>query len=204
MANTMQVTPANPLPFGLLCYGVCVFMLSGFLWGALEPQALIGFAIFTGGAGMVLAALAAYRSGNTYATTLLGGYGFFWASFAFYLWFFAGKSANLSADLAWIAVAFGVFTAYMLVATMRTGIQTLEVLMGLLLVVFAFVWIGMVFHTGPWALKIAAVAGVLSALDAWYESFREVMATLPPVVRAAPTGRASPPPGITTKKHRAG
>jgi succinate-acetate transporter protein len=191
MANTMQTTPANPLPFGLLCYGVCVFILSGFLWGVLEPQALIGYAIFTGGAGMLLAAIAAYRAGNTYATTLLGGYGVFWASTAFYLWFFAGKSANMSADLAWIVVAFGIFTAYMLVATMRTGLQSIELLMGLLLVLFAFVWIAMAFHTGAWALKIAAVAGVLSALDAWYESFREIMATLPPVVRAAPTGRAT-------------
>lgn len=191
MANTMQTTPANPLPFGLLCYGVSVFILSGFLWGRLEPSAVIGYAIFTGGVGMVLAAMAAYRSGNTYATTLLGGYGVFWLSTAFYLWFFATKSANMSADLAWIAVAWGVFTAYMLAGSMRVGLQTLEVLLGLLLVLFVFLWIAMAFHTGTWALRIAAIAGILSAIDAWYESYREIMATLPPVVRAAPTGRVT-------------
>jgi succinate-acetate transporter protein len=191
MANTMQTTPANPLPFGLLCYGVSVFILSGFLWGRLEPSALIGYAIFTGGVGMVLAAMAAYRSGNTYATTLLGGYGVFWFSTAFYLWFFAAKSANMSADLAWIAVAWGVFTGYMLAGSMRVGLQTLQVLLGLLFVLFVFLWIANAFHTGAWALRIAAIAGILSAIDAWYESYREIMATLPPVVRAAPTGRAT-------------
>lgn len=189
MANTMQVAPANPLPFGLLCYGVSVFILSGFLWGKLEPTPLIGYAIFTGGVGMVLAALAAYRAGNTFATTLLAGYGVFWASTAFYLWFFAGKSANMNADLAWIAVAWGIFTGYMLIASMRTGLQPVQLLLGLLSVLFVFLWIAMAFHTGAWALRIGAIAGILSAIDAWYESFREIMETLPPLARAAPTVR---------------
>jgi uncharacterized protein len=191
MANTMQTAPANPLPFGLLCYGVSVFILSGFLWGALEPQPLIGYAIFTGGVGMLLASLAAYRAGNTFATTLLGGYGAFWASTAFYLWFFAGKSGNMSADLAWITIAWGIFTGYMLIASMRTGLQPVQLLLGLLFGLFVFVWIAMAFHTGAWALKLAAIFGILSAIDAWYESFREIMATLPPIVHAAPTGRAT-------------
>ncbi|HTJ27723.1 MAG TPA: acetate uptake transporter [Candidatus Limnocylindria bacterium] len=194
MANTMQPVPANPLPFGLLCYGVSVFILSGFLWGSLEPTPVIGYAIFTGGMGMVLAALAAYRAGNTYATTLLGGYGTFWASTAFYLWFFAAHSANMTADLAWIAVAWGIFTAYMLVASLRTNLQAVQLLLGLLLVLFIFLWIAMTFHTGAWTLKIAAIAGVLSALDAWLESFREIMGTLPPVTRPAPAGRTTAQP----------
>lgn len=191
MANTMQPTPANPLPLGLLCYGVSVFVLSGFLWGKLDPTPLIGFAIFTGGVGMLLAAIAAYRSGNTYATTLLAGYGVFWPSIAFYLWFFAGRSPNTSADLAWIAFAWGIFTGYMLMGSMRVGVQTIQLLLALLLVLFVFLWINMAFHTGTWALRIAAIAGILSALDAWYESFREIMASLPPLARAAPTARAT-------------
>jgi uncharacterized protein len=191
MANTMQPAPANPLPFGLLCYGVSVFILSGFLWGSLQPTPLIGYAVFTGGLGMILAGLAAYRTGNTFATTLLCGYGTFWASTAFYLWFFAARSANSAADLSWIAVAWGIFTAYMLVASLRTSLQPVQLLLGLLLVLFVFLWIAMTFNTGTWALKIAAIAGVLSALDAWLESFREIIATLPPpVARTAPTGRA--------------
>jgi|SRR5579872_2785156 len=193
MANDTQAPPANPLPFGLLCYGVSVFILSGFLWGKLEPQPVIGYGLFTGGLGMFLAALAAYRAGNTFAATLLGGYAAFWPSTAFYLWFFAGKSANLSADLAWVAVAWGVFTGYMFLASLRTNLQAVQLLMGLLLTLFVFLWIAMAFHTGAWALKVAAIMGILSAIDAWIESFREVIATMPPTAAPTPTATTARP-----------
>ncbi|MGZ3496797.1 MAG: acetate uptake transporter [Vulcanimicrobiaceae bacterium] len=194
MANNVQTPAANPLPFGLLCYGVSVFILSGFLWGKLEPQPLIGYAIFTGGLGMLLASLAAYRAGNTYATTLLGGYGVFWVSTAFYIWFFAGKSANMNADFGWIAFAWGVFTAYMFLASLRTNMPAVELLMGFLLLLFVFLWIAMAFHTGTWALKIAAVMGIASAIDAWFESYREIMASLVPIPTQAATPTARPQP----------
>ena len=196
MATNVQPSAANPLPFGLLCYGVSVFILSGFLWGKLEPQPLVGYALFTGGLGMLLASLAEYRAGNTFATTLLGGYGVFWASTAFYIWFFAGKSANLNADFGWIAVAWGIFTAYMFVASLRTNMPTVELLMGFLLLLFVFLWIAMAFHTGTWALKIAAIMGIFSAIDAWFESYREIMASVTPTptVAATPTGTTRPQP----------
>ncbi|MGH7626966.1 MAG: acetate uptake transporter [Gemmatimonadaceae bacterium] len=182
MTDNAHVAAANPLPFGLLCYGASVFILSGFLWGALQPQPAVGYALFTGGLGMFLAGIAAYRAGNTFATTVLAGYGAFWSSTAIYIWFFAGKSPDLSADMAWIAVAWGIFTLYMFVASLRTGLPAVQILLGLLFILFLFLWIAMAFHAGAWALKIAAIAGILSALDAWFESYREVMASLAPAV----------------------
>lgn len=178
MSDNTHVAPANPLPFGLLCYGVSVFILSGFLWGRLQPQPAVGYALFTGGVGMFLASLAAYRAGNTFATTVLAGYGAFWASTSFYIWFFAGKSPNMSADFAWITFAWGIFTLYMFAASLRTGLVAVQVLLGLLFILFLFVWLAMAFGVGAWALKIAAIAGVLSAFDAWIESYREVNASL--------------------------
>lgn len=194
MSDNAQVSVANPLPFGLLCYGVSVFVLSGFLWGKLQPNPAIGYALFTGGVGMFLAGAAAYRAGNTFATTVLAGYGAFWSSTAFYLWFFAGKSANMSADLAWIAVAWGLFTLYMFVASLRTGLPAIQLLLGLLFILFLFLWLQMAFNVGTWALKVAAVAGIISAVDAGIESFREVMASLPP---AAPRVAAARPQAPT-------
>jgi succinate-acetate transporter protein len=193
MSSNMSTPTANPLPFGLLCYAVSVFILSGFLWGKLEPQPLVGYALFSGGLGMVLAAIAAYRMGNTFAATLLGGYGVFWASTAFYLWFFAAKSTNLNADLGWITVAWGVFTGYMFLASLRTSLPAVEVLLGFLFLVFFFVWLHSAFHVGIWALKIAAVLGICSAIDAAFESYREVIDSLGPARVAAPSG-ARPQP----------
>ena len=193
MSDNAQVSVANPLPFGLLCYGVSVFVLSGFLWGKLQPNPAIGYALFAGGVGMFLAGAAAYRAGNTFATTVLAGYGAFWSSTAFYLWFFAGKSANMSADLAWIAVAWGLFTLYMFVASLRTGLPAVQLLLGLLFILFLFLWLQMAFNIGTWALKVAAVAGIVSAVDAGIESFREVMASLPPAAPRAATARPQAP-----------
>lgn len=180
MPDNTQAAAANPVPFGLLCYGVSVFILSGFLWGKLQPQPVVGYALFTGGLGMFLAAMAAYRSGNTFATTLLAGYGAFWSSTSFYIWFFSGKSPNLNADISWIAVAWGIFTLYIFLASLRTNMGAIQLLLGLLFILFVFLWIAMAFHTGVWALKIAAVAGIVSAVDAWIESYRQVMASLAP------------------------
>ena len=180
MSDNTQAVPANPLPFGLLCYGISVFILSGFLWGKLQPQPVVGYALFTGGLGMFLAGIAAYRAGNTFATTVLAGYGAFWSSTAVYIWFFAGKSPNMSADLAWIMCAWGIFTLYMFVASLRTGLPAVQLLLGLVLILCVLVWLTMAFGVGPWALKGAAIAGVISAVDAWIESYREIAASLAP------------------------
>jgi uncharacterized protein len=180
MVTNTPTQAANPLPLGLLCYGVSVFILSGFLWGKLHPEPVIGYALFAGGLGMILAALGTYRTGNTFATTLLGGYGVFWASTAFYLWFFAAKSPNMGADLGWIAVAWGVFTGYMFLASLRTSMPAVELLVGFLFLVFFFVWLNSAFHVGMWAPKVAAVFGILSAIDAWFESYREITDSMVP------------------------
>jgi uncharacterized protein len=189
----MSTPAANPLPFGLLCYAVSVFILSGFLWGKLAPQPVVGYALFAGGLGMILAAMGAYRAGNTFATTLLGGYGVFWAATSFYLWFFAGKSGNVMVDLGWISLAWGVFTGYMLLASLRTNMPTLELLLAFLLLTFFFVWLDSAFHVGTWALKVAAVLGICSAIDGAFESYREVIDSLAPAhIRAPTTSRPQP------------
>ncbi|HEX5436926.1 MAG TPA: acetate uptake transporter [Gemmatimonadaceae bacterium] len=180
MPDNTHAVAANPLPFGLLCYGVSVFILSGFLWGSLQPQPAVGYALFAGGLGMFLAGIATYRAGNTFATTVLAGYGAFWASTAIYIWFFAGKSPDMNADLAWITFAWGIFTLYMFVASLRTGLPAITLLLALLFILFLFAWLATAFNVGTWALKVAAIAGIVSAADAAIESFREVMASVAP------------------------
>jgi succinate-acetate transporter protein len=194
MATNAQTPAANPIPFGLLCYGVSVFILSGFLWGKLAPSPAIGYAIFTGGLGMFLAALAAYRAGSTFGATLLAGYGAFWSSTAFYLWFFAPRSPNVALDLSWIVVPWAIFTAYMLLCSLRTDLHAVQLLLGLLFVTFILIWLATALHMGPALLKIAAISAIISAFDAWYESYREVMDSLAPAgVPAAPTTPATAP-----------
>lgn len=180
MATNAQAPAANPIPFGLLCYGVSVFILSGFLWGKLQPTPVIGYAIFSGGVGMFLASFAAYRAGSTFGATLLAGYAAFWSSTAFYLWFFAPRSPNVFLDLSWILLPWIVFTGYMLACSMKTTLHAVQLLLALLFVALILVWLTAAVHLPVALLKIAAILAILSALDAWYESYREVSDSLAP------------------------
>lgn len=192
MATNAQAPAANPIPFGLLCYGVSVFILSGFLWGMLTPSPAIGYAVFTGGLGMFLAALAAYRAGSTFGATLLAGYGAFWASTACYLWFFAPKSANVFLDLSWIVIPWAVFTGYMLLCSLKTQLYAVQLLLALLFVAFVLIWLVAAIHFPPVLMKIAAILTIISAIDAWYESYREVSDSLAPETPAPAAPRAAP------------
>lgn len=193
MATNAQAPAANPIPFGLLCYGVSVFILSGFLWGVLAPTPVIGYAIFTGGAGMFLAAMAAYRAGSTFGATLLAGYGAFWSSTAFFLWFFAPKDASaLMMDLAWIVVPWGIFTAYMFMCSLKTNMHAVQLLLGLLFIAFALIWLVAALHLPALLMKVAAIVAILSALDAWYESYHEINESLAPQTPAPAAPRAAP------------
>jgi uncharacterized protein len=192
MSSNMSTPAANPLPLAFICYAVSVFILSGFLWGKLEPQPDVGYALFCGGLGLILAAFATYRMGNTFATTMLAGYGVFWASTAFYLWFFAARSANLNADLGWISVPWAVFTAFMFLASLRTNLPAVQVLLGTLFLVYFFVWLHSAFHF-DWALRVAAVWGIISAIDAAFGSYHDVMDSLGPA-RGVPTTSTRPQP----------
>ena len=192
MATNAQAPAANPIPFGLLCYGVSVFILSGFLWGTLTPTPVIGYAVFTGGVGMFLAALAAYRAGSTFGATLLAGYGAFWASTAFYLWFFAPKATNVFVDLSWIVIPWTIFTGYMLICSLKTNLQAVQLLLALLFVAFVLIWLVAALHLPAVLMKVAAIVAILSAIDAWYESYREISDSLAPEVPTPAPTRTAP------------
>ena len=191
MATNAQAPAANPIPFGLLCYGVSVFILSGFLWGKLTPSPVIGYAIFTGGVGMFLAAIAAYRAGSTFGATLVGGYAAFWVSTAFYLWFFAPKSANVFVDLSWIILPWTIFTGYILACSLKTNLHAVQLLLALLFVTLIIVWLVSAVHLNSSALRIAAILAIASALVAWYESYREVSDSLEEPAPVTPTRTAA-------------
>lgn len=195
MASNAQAPAANPIPFGLLCYGVSVFILSGFLWGTLTPTPVIGYAVFTGGVGMFLAAIAAYRAGSTFGATLLAGYAAFWASTAFYFWFFAPKTANVLLDLSWIVIPWLIFTGYMLLCSLKTQLHAVQLLLALLFAAFVLIWLVAGLHLPALLMKVAAICAIASAIDAWYESYREIMDSMAPHA-PAPTP-TSPTPATT-------
>lgn len=180
MASSTPAAPptANPVPFGLACYGICVFLLSAFLIGKLPgPQALIGFALFTGGVGMFVAGVWAFRVGSTFGGTVLTGYGAFWASLATYLWFFIGSSKDVSADLAWVSLPWAIFTGYVALNSLKAKAPLITAVLVILFFAFALVWVANAFNVAA-AGKFAGYLGIISALVAWLQSYQGVQESL--------------------------
>jgi succinate-acetate transporter protein len=165
----LELNPANPVPLGLACFAIAVFMFSGYLWGAIPSDALIATALFVGGGGMLAAALAAYRRGDTFDATWMGAYGVFWPALAFYFWFFGARSANVAVDLSWLAFAWGIFSAYIFVVSLRAKSPLVSVQLILFFILFALTWIAGAFHVAG-ADRIAAIAGFITAIVAAIES----------------------------------
>lgn len=177
MASNAPAPTANPVPFGLACYGICVVLLSAFLLGLVQPQGLIGYALFTGGLGMFVAGWWAFRAGSTFGGTVLTGYGAFWASTAFYLWFLIGGSKDAAADLTWIAIVWGVFTLYVTLNSMKVGLPLVTGLLAVLFVVYVLVIIANGAHVEG-AAKLAGVLGIISGVLAWIQSYQGVQQSL--------------------------
>ena len=169
MTEYTRPTRANPVPLGLACFAISVFMLSGYLWGAIPGTAVVATLLFVGGGGMLAAAAAAYRRADTLDTTWMAAYGVFWAAMAFYLWFFAARSPNLGEDLAWLAFAWGIFTAYIFVVSLRAKSPLVSVQLVLFFILFLFMWIDGAFQMSD-GNRIAAIAGIIAATVAAIES----------------------------------
>ncbi len=164
-----QATRANPIPLGLACFAISVFMLAGYLWGAIPGGTLVPTALFVGGAGMLGTGIAAYRRGDDLDTTWMTAYGLFWAGLAFYMWFFAPRTGDVGISLAWLAFALGIFTAYIFVTSLRARSPLVSAQLILFFVLFLFMWIAGAFHVGG-ADRIAAIAGFITAIVAAIES----------------------------------
>ena len=168
---------ANPAPLGLAAFALTTFVLSmfnsGLLDGGGEPIVL-GLALAYGGVAQVLAGMWEFRTGNTFGATAFTSYGAFWLSYWAFVEFFAKsvpeKDAGHAVGL--YLIAWGIFTAYMVVASLRTT-AAVAIVFALLAVTFLALGIGNAGgHTS--IVKLGGWLGLVTALAAWYASFAEV------------------------------
>jgi succinate-acetate transporter protein len=121
-----------------------------------------------------------FRTGNTFGAVAFSSFGGFWISF-FILVMFVAKGipkAHLANDLAVYLYAWGIFTSYMFIASLRTtGAVALVFL--LLAVTFWLLAIGNAAVVGTSGatnntIKIGGYVGLATAAAAWYASFAAV------------------------------
>ena len=138
--------PADPGPLGLGAFALTTFVLSMFNAGLVshagEPVVL-GLALAYGGIAQLLAGMWEFRTGNTFGAVAFTSFGAFWLSFWALVTFFADKvpAEHLGAALGLYLIAWGIFTTYMFVASLRTTVAIAVVFL-LLAVTFFLLGIG--------------------------------------------------------------
>jgi succinate-acetate transporter protein len=168
---------ADPGPLGLAAFALTTFVLSMFnakLLGAGGEPIVFGLALTYGGLAQLLAGMWEFRTGNTFGAVAFTSYGAFWLSFWAFVQFFEKdvptKDAGHAVGL--FLIAWGIFTTYMFIASLRTT-AAVSLVFILLAVTFFFLGIGNAgAHTN--VIKIGGWLGLATAAAAWYASFAAV------------------------------
>lgn len=167
---------ANPAPLGLMGFGMTTILLNLHNAGIIAlGGAILAMGIFYGGLAQVLAGLMEWKKGNTFGTTAFTSYGFFWLSLvaiwllpALGIWEAESKQA-----MAFYLALWGVFTAYMFVASLRInrGLQFVFLTLALL-----FFGLAAGDATGMASLTIASgYLGIICGASAIYVAMAGVL-----------------------------
>ena len=166
-------TPANPAPLGLAGFAMTTFVLSLFnaqVVSSAGEGVVLGLAIAYGGLAQLLAGMWEFRTGNTFGAVAFSSFGAFWISF-----YVLAHTAPAVAPkyVAIYLYAWGIFTFYMFVASLRTT-GAVALVFALLTATFFLLAIGNAgAHTT--IVKIGGWVGVATAIAAWYASFAQVI-----------------------------
>jgi uncharacterized protein len=189
-SETAHSALADPGPLGLAAFALTTFVLSMFNAGLVssggEPV-VFGLALAYGGLAQLLAGMWEFRTGNTFGAVAFTSYGAFWLSFWAFEQFYAADvpKADVGHAVGLYLIAWGIFTAYMFVASLRTT-AAIALVLALLALTFFALGIG---EAGAHenVVKIGGWIGLATAAAAWYASFAAVVnstfdRTLMPVV----------------------
>src|SRR3954465_11307209 len=168
---------ADPGPPGLAAFALTTFVLSMFnagLMGSGGEPVVFGLAFAYGGLAQLLAGMWEFRTGNTFGAVAFTSYGAFWLSFWAFVEFFERDvpKADAGHAVGLYLIAWGIFTLYMFVASLRTT-AAIAAVFALLTLTFFALGIGNagghtnIVHLGGWI-------GLATAAAAWYASFAAV------------------------------
>lgn len=171
-------TPANPAPLGLTGFATTTFVLSminaNLVGGAALPVVL-GLALAYGGIAQLLAGMWEFRTGNTFGAVAFSSYGAFWISFFVLVQLNVAHipGTEVNSALGLYLWAWGIFTCYMFVASLRT---TGAVACVFLLLAATYIVLGIGNSGGDASIiHLGGYLGIITAAAAWYTSFAIVL-----------------------------
>jgi hypothetical protein len=170
-------TPADPGPLGLAGFALTTFVLSMFnadLVGRSGEPVVLGLALAYGGIAQLLAGMWEFRTGNTFGAVAFSSFGAFWISYWLLVTFGVSdlSPAHAGADIGLYLWAWGIFTSYMFIASLRT---TAAVALVFLLLATTYILLGIGNSGGDDTIvKWGGYIGLATAIAAWYASFAAV------------------------------
>jgi succinate-acetate transporter protein len=176
---------ADPAPLGLAGFGISTLLLSLINAGILGTTAgggalklgVMAVALTFGGLAQFVAGMWAFKRGNTFAATAFTSYGAFWFSFYLLVFVFVpqmkgASTADVTTFLGTYLLAWGLFTAYMFLASLA-GARAVQAVFLLLTITFVLLALGF-FANSDTLGKVGGYAGLLTAIAALYASFADV------------------------------
>ncbi len=161
---------ANPAPLGLMGFGMTTILLNlhnaGFF--ALD-DAILAMGIFYGGIAQIIAGIMEFRKGNTFGLTAFTSYGLFWLSLVYIILYGSSDPSFMG----WYLALWGLFTAYMFLATLNKN-RGLQVVFASLTLLFFGLALGE--WTGNETItQIAGWIGIFSGASAFYLAAAEIL-----------------------------
>jgi succinate-acetate transporter protein len=187
--RTAGWTPADPGPLGLAAFAGTTFVLSmvnaGLVGDKIHPGGgllpmIAALALAYGGAAQLIAGLWEFRTGNTFGAVAFCSFGAFWISFYFIVQSVASNApTEVFSGLGLYLWMWGIFTAYMFIASLRTT-GAIALVFLLLAITFIVLGIGNSSLAGTTnvtngTVKLGGYLGLATALAAWYASFAAVI-----------------------------
>jgi hypothetical protein len=149
-------------------------MFNADLLGPGGEPIVFGLALAYGGLAQLLAGMWEFKTGNTFGAVAFTSYGAFWISFWAFVQFFEKDvpKADAGHAVGLFLIAWGIFTLYMFIASLRTTAAIATVFF-LLAATFFVLGIG---NAGahPDIVKAGGWIGLATAAAAWYASFAAV------------------------------
>jgi succinate-acetate transporter protein len=147
-------------------------MVNGNLVSTKTLGAVLALAIAYGGVAQLLAGMWEFRTGNTFGAVAFSSYGAFWISF-YFLGHVTG-AAVAPHGLALYLFAWGGFTAYMFLASLRTT-AAISLVFILLTITYVLLGLGLIGNGHMTLTHWGGYVGIATAVAAWYASFAAVI-----------------------------
>src|SRR3954469_909536 len=168
---------ADPAPLGLAAFALTTFVLSFFnadLVNKGGEPVVLGLALAYGGLAQLLAGMWEFKNNNTFGATAFSSFGAFWISLFVFDQFLAGSvpADQLGNSVGLYLIGWGVFTAYMFIASLRVSVAV-ALVFALLAPTFIVLGIGNSADNST-IIQIGGWLGIATAIAAWYASFASV------------------------------